>query len=85
MYQYREFFSLNVCFVYNYPLIRSSLSADGRGTAQLLLLHLCEQVPECRVPRDAGGDHQQPVTKIQGWERQTSALPPEMTVRDTMP
>lgn len=33
-----------VCFCVNYPLIRCALcvSADGRWTAQLLLLHLCE-------------------------------------------
>lgn len=63
-------------------------SPDGRRTAQLLLLHLREQVPERGVPRDARRDHQQPVTKIQGRERQASALPPEMIVTrktDTMP
>lgn len=56
------------------------MSVDGRWTAQLLLLHFCEQVPECRVPRNVGRDHQQPVTKIQGRERQASPLPSEMTV-----
>lgn len=56
------------------------VSADGRWTAQLLLLHFCEQVPERGVPGNVGRDHQQPVTKIQGGERQASPLPPEMTV-----
>lgn len=61
-------------------MLSPCVCADGRRVAQLLLLHLCEQVPERGVPRDAGRDHQQSVTKIQGWERQTSPLPSEMTV-----
>lgn len=61
-------------------------SADGGRLAQLLLLHLREQIPKCGVSRDAGRNHQQPVTKIQSRERQASALPPEVTDScDTMP
>lgn len=61
-------------------MILFCVSADGRRAAQLLLLHFCEQVAERGVPGNVGRDHQQPVTKIQGGERQASPLPPEMTV-----
>lgn len=56
--------------------------ADGGGTAELLLLHVCEQVPERGVPWDAGRDHHQPAPENQRPERQAASLSSKMTALD---